>query len=492
MKKLSAGDVIDNYILEQLIAKGAYSEVFLARHKVLQVDVIIKIYDEDKIEIPNIFTREIRAIRLIDHPNIVRFYDAGLVSNRPYIITEYIKGLPLNQILEREDLSLQAVLEIALNIANALKFIHDQNILHLDLKPNNILIPFREGTFRFSQLKIVDFGTSTIMPSKRGEYETEKGGIYGTPFYMSPEQFSAETQFTTASDVYSLGVLLYEMIYGRRPFEANTLAEVIREKTSGKEIYFPKDIKIPRRLKDLLSRMLEFLVRRRANIDEVIEELHYLMDHSTPGVFKRFKKRPKIKNVGESSLEKLGCANLISYPLAKTGCLILSLILLASLSFFGYSAGDANAVFWGITAGIILIILGIIIGFVFRRWIKNRKTEIEENAQELLFGSKSREMLTETLAVQVDALISKINRIDDQILGTSLAIMVKEYEQAKETPHRHAALMNVVQLLEKLVSRLSPWYVRHEKLVALMVAMIGILSGAATITINIINVTKGK
>jgi hypothetical protein len=102
-----------------------------------------------------------------------------------------------------------------------------------------------------------------------------------------------------------------------------------------------------------------------------------------------------------------------------------------------------------------------------------------------LFGAKSRQKLTETLAIEVDRLIQQLDRLDERILGISIAIMVQEFKTAKQTDARQKALMQMVELLEKVRYRLTPWYVRHEKLIAIVVSVLTCVSGAATAAANI-------
>ena len=137
-------------------------------------------------------------------------------------------------------------------------------------------------------------------------------------------------------------------------------------------------------------------------------------------------------------------------------------------------------------AGILIALAGVPLGFAIRKWLRSRRSRIEEEATRLLFGAKSRQKLTETLAFEVDRLIQQLDRLDERILGISIAIMVQEFRAADQTDVRQKALMQMVELLEKVRYRLTPWYVRHEKLIAIVVSVLTCVSGAATAAANIL------
>jgi hypothetical protein len=148
--------------------------------------------------------------------------------------------------------------------------------------------------------------------------------------------------------------------------------------------------------------------------------------------------------------------------------------------------------FLGVALGALIAISGFIVAGLLRQWIKSRRREVEIVSGNLLLSSKSRIDLTESLAFNVNHLIARVRRLDDKILATSLAIMVSEFQSAAEGQIRQAAIMNVVQLLEKLTARLSPWYVRHEKLLAVAVTAVGIVSGVTTAAASIVKLFKGQ
>src|SRR6185369_11694416 len=169
------------------------------------------------------FVQEAKAASALNHPNIITIYEIGKTGNRPFIAAEYIDGETLHAHLQRGPMSLNAVLDAAIQIASALHAAHDAKIIHRDIKPENVMIR-PDGL-----VKLLDFGIAKIIepiPTWNHEAEiattlrggTSPGMIIGTAAYMSPEQARGKT-IDGRTDIFSLGVLLYEMLTGRKPFD---------------------------------------------------------------------------------------------------------------------------------------------------------------------------------------------------------------------------------------------------------------------------------
>ena len=201
-------------------------EVFLAQDTTLDRKVALKFLPEALQQDPTArkrFLREAKSAAALDHPFICKIYEIGKAQDRTFIAMEYIQGVTLQEKLAEGALPIEGVLEIAWEIADALEGAHRGGIVHRDLKPSNVmLIP--EG-----HIKVMDFGLAKRMTPEGEEEEistvlTQEGGAVGTVPYMSPEQVRGRS-LDTRSDIFSLGVVLYEMVTGVHPFKKDSIMD---------------------------------------------------------------------------------------------------------------------------------------------------------------------------------------------------------------------------------------------------------------------------
>lgn len=213
------------YRVERALGDGAMANVVLARDKELGRLVAVKLLDEqlaDDHDFRARFTREGRLAAGLSHPNVVTVFDAGEAEGRPYIVMEYVDGATLEDRLRAEGaLQPDEVRVIAQQVAAGLEHAHSQGLVHRDLKPGN-LIQRSDGT-----IKIADFG---IARGSHGTELTEAGTILGTAAYLAPEQAEGG-RVTPRTDLYSLGVVLYELLTGERPWRVDSLADLGRRRT---------------------------------------------------------------------------------------------------------------------------------------------------------------------------------------------------------------------------------------------------------------------
>ena len=224
------------YAVQKLLGSGGMGAVYLAYradksfNKQVAIKVIHRGMESDRIL--QRFRRERQIIASLDHPNIARLLDGGATDDgRPYIVMEYVEGLPINQWCNQKRLSTTDRLRIFLQVCDAIQYAHQNLIIHRDIKPGNILVR-ADNT-----VKLLDFGIAKLMNPEIGQVATEKTATsmrLMTPQYASPEQLRGEN-VTTASDIYLLGIVLYELLTGHRPYEVkeNAALEAIRAYSQG-------------------------------------------------------------------------------------------------------------------------------------------------------------------------------------------------------------------------------------------------------------------
>jgi len=221
------GDVIGRYKLLEQIGEGGFGVVYMAdqlepvRRRVALK--IIKLGMDTKVVITR-FEAERQALAMMEHPNIARVLDAGATeTGRPYFVMELVKGIPITQYCDQNDLSTSQRLDLFTQVCSAVQHAHQKGIIHRDIKPTNVLVTLYDGE---PVPKVIDFGIAKAMgrPLTDRTLFTAFGKFVGTPQYMSPEQAALSgVDVDTRSDIYCLGVLLYELLTGTTPFEADTL-----------------------------------------------------------------------------------------------------------------------------------------------------------------------------------------------------------------------------------------------------------------------------
>lgn len=228
------GTTIENkYLIERVLGHGGMGKVYLARDLTLHnKPVVVKVLLEASLKddyVVRKFRQEVEALARIDHPGVVSVLGAGeLPDGKPYIVMQYVNGVTLRSQIPVEGMDLERAAHILKQIGAALEHVHEQRIFHRDLKPDNIMIQSLHGT---ELVKVVDFGIAKVKDSVVAPSTVDKVPV-GTVLYMSPEQLRGGERVTAASDIYSLGVIAYEMVTGRRPFNpasAPQLLELHRE-----------------------------------------------------------------------------------------------------------------------------------------------------------------------------------------------------------------------------------------------------------------------
>ena len=223
------GSTVSKYRILAKLGRGGMGEVYLAEDEQLGRKVAIKFLPADVAtdeRAKQRLLREARTAATLDHPNICAIYEVGQEADHSFIVLQYIEGETLAARLKSQLPDLPEALAIAAQVADALNEAHTRGIIHRDIKPENIMLTAR------TQVKVLDFGLAKLMndPSNIGADTATMlsvpGMVMGTVPYMSPEQVRGE-ELDCRSDIFSFGIVLYELLSGRRPFEAKSTAELI-------------------------------------------------------------------------------------------------------------------------------------------------------------------------------------------------------------------------------------------------------------------------
>ena len=241
------------YKVQKELGKGAMGVVYKAHDPHIDRMVALKVLRPDRVTSEALvkrFLNEAKAIGRFSHPNIVTVYDVGRDHGTVFIAEEFLEGTPLDEFLKENRLETEKIVEFGIQVADALDFAHQKGIIHRDIKPSNIIFT-REG-----QIKITDFGIAHIEDENAPQL-TQAGEILGTPYYMSPEQLQGR-DIDGRSDLFSLGVMLYELAAKKRPFTGKNLPSIFTAITQ--KVPAPPheiDADLPAQLSDVILKSLE-------------------------------------------------------------------------------------------------------------------------------------------------------------------------------------------------------------------------------------------
>jgi serine/threonine-protein kinase len=214
---------IPNYTIERQIGEGGMANVYFGKHNILQKNVAIKVlkneftYNE---AVRKRFVSEARILFEMSHPNLIKVTDMTDQENLAAFVMEYVEGESLKEYMERKGpLDKEEIQAIFSQILSALGYVHEQGYVHRDLKPSNFMIDGK------SRIKLLDFGISKVLNSSEQDHNmTATLDRMGTPIYMSPEQVKSAKTVTIQSDIYSLGVILWQMVMGQKPYDSATMS----------------------------------------------------------------------------------------------------------------------------------------------------------------------------------------------------------------------------------------------------------------------------
>ncbi len=244
--------VINRYVIHKQLGSGGMADIFLARDPVLERLVAIKRLRRDFSEDATFqkrFKLEAKAAANLSHPNIVTIYDFGFDDGMPIIVMEYVPGVDLKSIIQKlGHLDISLAIQLMIQACAGVGYAHRAGLIHCDIKPQNMLVTPDHI------LKVTDFGIARALAGVHPDEQHDV--VWGSPFYLSPEQASGLAP-SPASDVYSLGVVLYEMVTGNLPFLASTADELMeKHRTETPPLARAKNPKVPELLEQILAKIL--------------------------------------------------------------------------------------------------------------------------------------------------------------------------------------------------------------------------------------------
>jgi eukaryotic-like serine/threonine-protein kinase len=258
---------VGRYRVLQHLGGGGSSEVYLAEDLFLHRKVALKVLRRDGANERELrhFEREVRCAAMINHPNIATVLDVGEEQDIQYIASEYVEGETLRARMAHGPMDVTEVLDVAIGVASALVAAHEAWIVHRDVKPENIMLRKDRG------VKIVDFGVATMAGGGDGTDPLRRTRL-GTLYYLSPEQVRGDQIIDTRSDIYSLGVVLYEMLAGEPPFDGPGAMDILAAIVEAAPAPLPASV--PLALHGIVQRaMQKSIYERTQTMSALLEEL---------------------------------------------------------------------------------------------------------------------------------------------------------------------------------------------------------------------------
>lgn len=276
--------IASRYLIEQELGEGGMSIVYKAKDIVTDKEVAIKILKDETLKKPTSidrFNREARATASLNHPNIVKVITVGTENGKPYMITDFIKGKTLREVLDqRGKLSPQEALDAMNQLCSAVLYAHQNDVIHRDIKPENIFIT-SDGT-----IKLADFGIATFMKSTN--HITKSQVVVGSVHYLAPE-LATKSIPTPQSDIYALGITFFELVTGRVPFDADDPVAVCMKQVTDK---FPNIKNINSNIPDSICQVIykatmKSPLRRYQSVYDMRADIQKIMNNPETMIVKK-------------------------------------------------------------------------------------------------------------------------------------------------------------------------------------------------------------
>lgn len=375
---IPAGTEFSHYRILSRIGSGGQADVYLAEHTKLKCKVALKFLGEQFLfdsEVKSRFANEAKLVAAINHPNVVTIHDVDEYQGRPFISMQYVDGKTVAEIIKKKPVSVADAINITIKICDGLQAAHEKGLVHRDIKPSNIMIDEKH------HVKILDFG---IAKDQHSAVKTKTGETFGTPNYMSPEQIQGK-KIDQRSDLFSLGVVLYEMISGKQAFSGNYIAAITYSIINESPTPLSNLVEgLPSELEKIVNRLLEKdpekryqdAVQVRDDLNKIVSDENQPAPPINPGFFSR-----------QWSLAAVSVIVLIAlfavwYQADKTLPPATSLIMLAVLPFENLGSPADEYFTDGITDAIIVhLASNPSLGVISRNSSKKYKNTQKSNHQ---------------------------------------------------------------------------------------------------------------
>jgi eukaryotic-like serine/threonine-protein kinase len=469
---LESGQKFGRYVILSSIGKGGMGEVYLARDNSLNRKVALKILPEKfaaDLDLLRRFEREAETASALNHPNILTVYEFGKADGLHFITTEYVEGETLREKLRREKLSLKEILDVAEQTASALAAAHSAGVIHRDVKPENVMLR-TDGL-----VKVLDFGLAKFIEKAEEESDpnaettpylhTQPGTVMGTVFYMSPEQARGK-DIDERADVWSLGVILYEMMTERLPFEGETASDVIASVLKSNFVpiaHYAPDA--PREIGNIITKTLrKNPAERYQKMADLVAEIKYfrqefefekkrlgksgmLTQNNLPSDYRtqatlsspQFETTIDVSNVPKTP-----------EPTKKYGSSLVAAFLLAGLIIF--AAWQAETGGFNIIVPVLTIALIVLVYFIYAAFFPRSPKADYRSIAVLPFentgGDAEMEYLSEGIS---ETLINNLSQISDiKVIARSSSF---KYKHNAGNPREIAKTLNVATILTGWVMR---------------------------------------
>jgi serine/threonine protein kinase len=360
------GTSIGNYQIQRLIGEGGMGQVYLAVHPGIGRQAAVKVLTPGDAGDPQLVSRfitEARAANAIRHPNIVDIYDSGVLEGgTPYLVMEYLEGETLTQVLGRGPVALDDAIDWGCQVAEALAAAHAAEVVHRDLKPDNLFLVADAHRLGKRQVKVLDFGIAKLQRRRVEEvHKTRTGVLLGTPLYMSPEQCTSQKDIDFRTDIYSLGVILYEMVTGRRPFDGEGVYEVITMHVNDppvppttlrpdlppmlEEIILKALAKVPGARQESMAVLHSHLELARGNATASSEALMRAQRMRPTPLARPASATPELRTLGDTAVPGRTAGRTLSRRTPARSWLLISAAATAVLAFVLWLAGNRHAAF---------------------------------------------------------------------------------------------------------------------------------------------------